>query len=81
MVPAMLQPQSPTARAQRHRDRRRRGAVVVPLEIEREAAVALANFGIINEGEIADRAKLKEAIELLLFCLGEGTVELAFVGD
>ncbi len=51
------------------------------VEVHPDAAVALANFGIIDEGEIADRAKLKEAIELLLFCLGDGTIELVFIED
>ena len=77
----MAEPQSPAERSRAYRARRRQEVVLATVEVHPDAAVALAKFGIIDEGEIADRAKLKEAIELLLFCLGDGTIELVFIED
>ena len=74
-----LQPQPPAARNRAYRARRRRGAVVVSLEIEPDAAVALATAGLIDEDEVTSRDKIKAGLELFLFCLAENSVELDFL--
>ena len=62
-------------RNKRYRERQRRGTVVVPVEVNADALEMLGQYGLLDGvGAVgtSDRAKLGEAIELLLYGLAAG---------
>ncbi len=53
-------------RKRRYRDRLRRGAVVVPVEIEPLDGEALAGYGLLSWNEVEDRDAIRRAFRRLL---------------
>ena len=72
----MAEVQSPTERSRAHRQRRRQGILIVPLEIDRDFAEALARHDFLGPDEVGDRAKLAEALKLLLMMLELDAIEI-----
>ena len=64
-------------RCRRYRARKKAGAVVVPAEITPEAAMGLVDCGLLDINERGDRARVAEAVELVLYIIEEN----AFVID
>ncbi len=63
----MTEPSSCAARARRYRRRRRAGTVLVSVEVNSEVLNALLEFGLLgNTADAGNRAKVAEAIELIL---------------
>ena len=72
---------SSASRARRYRRRRRAGVAVVPVEVNDEALIALDDYGFLETVEAADmsdRGQIAEAIQLLLFALGERAIEVDY---
>ena len=68
---------SPAAiRARRYRARRDRGSVVISLEVDSEKLGALVDQGFLAEVDVTNRAKVSKAVDVLLFALAEGGVEI-----
>ncbi len=68
---------SPTAaRSRRYRQRQREGWRVVKLPVHDEWADALVSHGFLDESDFDDREKVAEAVDLLLFCLADGAIEI-----
>ncbi len=68
---------SPSAvRTRRYRERRDRGSVVISLEVDSEKLGALVDQGFLAEGDVTNRAKVSEAVDVLLFALADGAVEI-----
>ena len=68
---------SPAAiRTRRYRDRRDRGSVVVTLEIEDYKLAALIDHGFLAKADVKSRAKVAEAVDVLLFALADDAVEI-----
>ena len=63
-------------RSRRYRQRQREGWRVVKLPVHDEYVDALVDHHFLAEGDADDREKVGEAIDLLLFCLAEGAVEI-----
>ena len=69
---------SSAIRTRRYRERRDRGSVVVTLEVDSEKLGALVDHGFLAEGDVTNRAKVAEAVDVLLFALAGGAVEIDF---
>ncbi len=68
---------SPSAfRTRRYRERRERGSVVISLEVDSEKLGALVDQGFLAEADVKSRAKVSEAVDVLLFALADGAVEI-----
>ncbi len=68
---------SPSAvRTRRYRERRDRGSVVISLEVDSEKLGALVDQGFLAEAAVTNRAKVSEAVDVLLFALADGAVEI-----
>ena len=65
-------------RSRRYRQRRRDGWRVVKLPVHDEYVDALVNHAFLAEGDADDREKVAEAIDLFLFVLAEGAVEIDY---
>ncbi len=63
-------------RMRRYRERRHRGAVVISLEIDSDKLDALVDHGVLAEADAKSRAKVHEAVDLLLFALSDGAIEI-----
>jgi len=60
----------------RYRERRDRGAVVISLEVDRFTLDALVDHGFLAEADPKSRAKVHEAVDLLLFALSDDAIEI-----
>ena len=69
---------SSTFRTRRYRERRERGSVVISLEVENYKLRGLIDHGFLAEGDVRSRAKVAEAVDVLLFALADGAVEIDF---
>ena len=69
-------PSSSTIRMCRYRERRDRTAVVISLEVDSDGLDALVEQGFLNEADIKSRVKVRKAVDLLLFALSDGVVEI-----
>ncbi len=69
---------SSAGRTRRYRERRDRGSVVVSLEVEDYKLDALVEHGFLAEGDAKNRAKVAEAVDVLLFALADGAVEIDY---
>lgn len=70
---------SPTTAADRtraYRQRRAEGRHVARIEIGPEEIEALVANSLLDAGKSGDRAAISEAIDCLLYALGEGAVEI-----
>ncbi len=67
---------SSAVRTRRYRDRRDRGSVVISLEVDSEKLGALVDQGFLAEAAVKSRAKVSEAVDVLLFALADGAVEI-----
>ncbi len=65
-------------RASLYRKRKREGRLVAPVEVLPEDLKALVDNALLEPGKSGDRAAISEAIEGLLFGLGQGAVEIDF---
>ena len=77
----MAEAQTPAERSRTYRQRRRQGAIVVPVEIQPDFAQALADHAFLGPDELSDRAKLAEALELLLVMLELDAIEIDWSCD
>ena len=62
--------------SRRYRQRQREGWRVVKLPVHDEYVEALVSHGFLDESDFDDRQKITEAIDLFLFVLGEGAIEI-----
>ncbi len=69
---------SSAARTRRYRERRDRGDIVIYLEVDSEKLGALVDQGFLAEAAVTNRAKVHEAVDVLLFALADGAVEIDF---
>ena len=69
---------SAAIRTRRYRERRDRGSVVISLEVDSEKLGALVDQGFLAEGDVTNRAKVAEAVDVLLFALADGAVEIDY---
>ncbi len=67
---------SSAIRTRRYRERRDRGSVVISLEVDSEKLGALVYLGLLNEAAVTNRAKVAGAVDVLLFALADGAVEI-----
>ncbi len=67
---------SSAIRTRRYRERRDRGSVVISLEVDSEKLGGLIDHGFLAEGDITNRAKVADAVDVLLFTLADGAVEI-----
>ncbi len=68
---------SPAAiRTRRYRARRDRGSVVISLEVDSEKLGALIDQGFLDKAAVKSRAKVAEAVDVLLFALADSAVEI-----
>ncbi len=67
---------SAAIRTRRYRDRRDRGAVVINFEVEADHLECLVDQGFLAADEATDRAKVADALGLVLFGLSEGDLEM-----
>ena len=75
-MPPYTAPSPAAVRTRHYRERRERGDIVVPLEVENYKLDALVEHGFLEEGDLKNRAKVGEAVGVLLFFLADGAVEL-----
>ncbi len=74
---AVTEPSPCAARARRYRRRRRAGIVLVPVAVNSEALSALLEYGLLaSTADAGNRAKVSEAIELLLFALTNRAIKI-----
>ena len=71
-------PSSGAERARRHRERRRKGRIVVPVEVAPEDLNALCDNFLLESKDLADRGAIGRSIELILLALSEGAFEIDF---
>ncbi len=69
---------SSAARTRRYRDRRARGDIVISIEVENYKLRGLIDHGFLAEGDVTNRAKVAEAVDVLLFALADGAVEIDY---
>ena len=72
---AMIELSPTAARSRRYRLRQRQGTMIVPVEADQDAIDALVDYAFLSETEMGDRAKVTDAIDLLLFMLSQGALE------
>ncbi len=65
-------------RTRRYRERRDRGDIVISLEVENYKLRGLIDHGFLAEGDVRSRAKVAEAVDVLLFALADGAVEIDY---
>ena len=65
-------------RASLYRQRKSEGRHVARVEVGPEEIEALVVEGLLAAGDVGDRAAIREALELLLYALSEGAVEIDF---
>ncbi len=63
-------------RMRRYRERRDRRAVVISLEVDSYKLDALVDHGFLAEADVKSRAKVCEAVDMLLFALSDGAIEI-----
>ncbi len=73
-----LNPSPSAARAQRYRERRRAGALVVPLDVAASDIAGLVAYGLIEKGHAADRTEIAIGIQILLHALSQDAIEVDF---
>lgn len=69
MLSSAMKNDAPTPnarRARRYRKRRAKGTVVTRVEVDAAAIAGLVNYGLLDEADARDRAKIAAAIELVL---------------
>ncbi len=75
-----MPPQDPPSRSairmRRYRERRDCGAVVISLEVDSGKLDALVDHGFLAEADVKSRAKIHEAVDLFLFALSDGAIEI-----
>ena len=69
---------SSAIRTRRYRERRDRGSVVISLEVDSNQLDALVDHGFLAEGDVTNRAKVSEAVDMLLFALADDAVEIGW---
>ncbi len=69
-------PSPSTIRMRRYRERRDRGAVVISLEVDSNMLDAWVGHGFLAEADVKSRAKVCEAVDMLLFALSDGAIEI-----
>ncbi len=69
---------SPAARSRRYRQRRRDGWRVIKLPVHQEYVDALVDHSFLAEGDADDRQKIAAAVDLLLFVLAAGAIEIDY---
>ena len=65
-------------RMRRHRERSRRGDVLISLEVENYELNTMVDHGFLAEGDAKSRAKVSEAVDLLLFVPADGAIEIDY---
>ncbi len=77
----VIEPSPCAARARRYRRRRRAGIVLVPVAVHSEALKALLEYGLLaSTADAGNRAKVAEAIQLLLFALTNRAIKVDYNG-
>ncbi len=69
---------SSAIRTRRYRERRDRGDIVISLEVENYKLRGLIDHGFLAEGDVKSRAKVADAVDVLLFALADDAVEIDF---
>ncbi len=69
-------PSNGAERARRHRERKRVGAIVAPVEVLPEDLRALVDNMLLEPGKLDDRAAITESIEVLLYVLRENAIQI-----
>ncbi len=69
---------SAAIRTRRYRERRERGDIVISLEVENYKLRGLIDHGFLAEADVKSRAKVADAVDVLLFALADGAVEIDF---
>ena len=67
---------SPAARSRRYRERQRAGWFVLQVNVHQEYVDALVDHSFLAEGDADHREKVAEAVDLFLFYLSEGAIEI-----
>ncbi len=67
---------SSVERSRRYRQRKRDGWLVLPVPVHAAYIDALVDHHFLNETDAESREKVAAAIDLFLFCLSEGAVEI-----
>ena len=75
-MPPQDAPSPAAVRMRRHRERQDRGDVLISLEVDSDVLDALVEQGFLNEAAVKSRAKVCEAVDLLLFAVADGAVEI-----
>ena len=69
---------SSVERSRRYRKRQREGYTVVQVPVHDEMVRALVSHNFLAKDDAESREKVAEAVDLLLFCLAEGAVEIDY---
>ena len=75
-MPPQSTPSPSAIRMCRYRERCDRRAVVISLEVDSDGLDTLVEQGFLNEADIKSRVKVRKAVDLLLFALSYGAVEI-----
>ena len=62
---------APETRGQRYRQRKRAGSIIVPVEVNAQAAAGLAELGVIDPDGPRDREAIKDGLALLIVAVSE----------
>lgn len=77
-MPSQTIESSSAARQRRYRQRQREGWRVVKLPVHDEYFRALVDQSFFAEGDADDRQKIAAAVDLLLFVLAAGAIEIDY---
>ena len=69
-------PTTGAARSRRYRARRRDGWRIIEVSVHAEYVRALVTHRLLAETDATNREKVASAIDLLLFCLADGAIEI-----
>ncbi len=78
--PAMTAPTatSPATRSRLYRQRKAGGWCILKVPVHDKYVRALVTHKFLNEADADDREKVAAAIDLFLFCLSEGAVDIDY---
>ena len=77
-MPPQNTPSPSAIRMRRYRERRDRRAAVISLEVDSDTLDALVDHGFLAEADVESRAKVHEAVDLLLFILSDDAIEVGW---
>ena len=70
---------SPSAtRSRRYRERQHKGTQVIALEVSACDVASLIKYGLTEKGHVANRTEIAEGIQILLYALNHGAIEIDF---